>query len=126
MTLKPSDEQQLGEAIAAAKGPVRVVGNGTRGVLCDGDVLSTAAVSGISLYDPGALTIVAAAGTPLSEVEAALKAEGQRLPFEPMDHRGLLGTSGEPTIGGVVATNISGPRRKIGRASCRERGSSPG
>ncbi len=119
MSMQPSDEQQLSEAIAAAKGPLRIVGNGTRGVLCDGDVLSTAAMSGISLYDPGALTIVAASGTPLAEIEAALATEGQRLPFEPMDHRGLLGTSGEPTIGGVVAANISGPRR-IQAGACRD------
>ena len=119
MILKPSDEQQLSEAIAKAKGPLRIVGNGTRGALCDGDVLSTAAMSGISLYDPGALTIVAAAGTPLADIEAALKAQGQRLPFEPMDHRGLLGTSGDPTIGGVVAANISGPRR-VQAGACRD------
>ncbi len=119
MTLKPSDEKQLSEAIAAAKGPLRIVGNGTRDVLCDGDMLSTAAMSGISLYDPGALTIVAAAGTPLAEIEAALKAQGQRLPFEPMDHRGLLGTTGAPTIGGVVAANISGPRR-VQAGACRD------
>ena len=66
MSLRPSDEKQLSEAIAAAKGPLRIVGNGTRGVMCDGDVLSTAAMSGITLYEPGALTIVAAAGTPLA------------------------------------------------------------
>ncbi|MCF6316659.1 MAG: FAD-binding protein [Marinosulfonomonas sp.] len=117
--MQPSDEQQLSEAIAAAKGPLRIVGGGTRGVLCDGDVLSTAAISGISLYDPGALTIVAAAGTPLADIEAALAAEGQRLPFEPMDHRGLLDTSGDLTIGGVVAANISGPRR-IQAGACRD------
>jgi len=76
-------------------------------------------LSGISLYEPGALTIVAQAGTPLAEVEAALAAENQRLPFEPMDHRGLLGTAGEPTIGGIVAANIAGPRR-IQAGSCRD------
>ena len=47
---------------------------------------------GSSSYEPGALTIVARAGTPVAEVEAALAAEGQRLPFEPMDHRALMGT----------------------------------
>jgi len=119
MSLKPRDEKQLSEAIAAAKGPLRIVGNGTRGVMCEGDVLTTAAMSGISLYEPGALTVVAAAGTPLAEIEAALAAEGQRLPFEPMDHRGLLGTKGEPTIGGVVAANISGPRR-VQAGACRD------
>jgi len=119
MSLLPSDEKQLSEAIAVAKGPLRIVGNGTRGVTCDGDVLSTAAMSGITLYEPGALTVVAAAGTPLADIEAALASEGQRLPFEPMDHRGLLGTTGAPTIGGIVAANISGPRR-VQAGACRD------
>ena len=65
----------------------------------------------MELYEPGALTLVVKAGTPVAEVEALLAAENQRLAFEPMDHRGLLGTDGEPTIGGVIAANVSGPRR---------------
>ncbi|MBB5515188.1 glycolate oxidase FAD binding subunit [Rubricella aquisinus] len=126
MTLQPRSESDLSEAVAsayAAKTPLEIVGGGTRrtlgGPVQAADTLSTAGLSGITLYEPGALTIVAQAGTPLAEVEAALKAENQRLPFEPMDHRALLGTEGEPTIGGVVAANVSGPRRfQVG--ACRD------
>ena len=119
--LSPSTETELSEMVAGAKGPLRVVGGGTRpvGRPMAGEVLSVAGLSGIELYEPGALTIVAKAGTPLAEVEAALAAEGQRLPFEPMDHRALLGTQGTPTIGGVVAANVSGPRR-IQAGACRD------
>ena len=119
--LSPVDERELSEAVAGAEGPLRIVGGGTRpvGRPVSGEVLSTRGLSGIELYEPGALTIVTRAGTPLAEVEAALAAENQRLPFEPMDMRGLLGTGGEPTIGGVVATNASGPRR-IQAGACRD------
>ena len=107
-----STEAEVAEAIRGANGPLRITGGGTRGMAPDaGDALSVAGLTGIPLYEPGALTLVAKAGTPVAEVEAALAAEGQRLAFEPMDHRGLLDTTGTPTIGGVVAANVSGPRR---------------
>ncbi len=111
--MQPETEIELAEAVRAAKGPLRIVGGGTRpvGRPIVGEVLSTAGLTGISLYEPGALTMVVQAGTPLAEVETALAAEHQRLPFEPMDHRPLLGTTGTPTIGAVAACNISGPRR---------------
>ena len=80
-------------------------------------MLSASAMSGITLYEPGALTLVSRAGTPVAEIDAALAAEGQRLAFEPADYRRLLGTDGTPTIGGVIAANVSGPRRIQGGAA---------
>ncbi len=115
----PKSESELAGIIADAEAPLRIQGGGTRpfGRPVNGTRLSTSGLSGISLYEPGALTMVAGAGTPLAEIETALDAEGQRLAFEPMDHRGLLGSSGTPTIGGVIAANISGPRRiQVGAA----------
>jgi len=111
--LRPETEADLAETVSAATGPLCIQGGGTRpiGVPVEGTPLSTSRMTGITLYEPGALTMVARAGTPLAEIEAALAAEGQRLAFEPMDHRGLLGTQGTPTIGGVFAANVSGPRR---------------
>jgi glycolate oxidase FAD binding subunit len=114
-------ENDLVEALRDAAGPLRVRGGGTRdiGAPVAGDVLDVSDLSGVTLYEPGALTLVVRAGTPLAEVETLLATEGQRLAFEPMDHRGLLGTTGTPTIGGVVAANVSGPRR-VQAGACRD------
>lgn len=119
--LTPCDEQELAGLVADTTRPFRIVGGGTRpvGAQVDATTLSSVNLCGISLYEPGALTLVVRAGTPMAEVEAALEAEGQRLAFEPMDHRGLLGSTGTPTIGGVVAANVSGPRR-IQVGACRD------
>lgn len=117
--MRPESEAELAEVIAGLTHPVRITGGGTRGVTGPETMLETSGLNGITLYEPGALTLVARAGTPVAVIEAALEAEGQQLAFEPMDHRGLLGNSGEPTIGGVVAANISGPRR-IQAGACRD------
>jgi len=106
-----TSEAELAEAIRGAETPLSLRGGDTRGMAGPGAALSLAGLRGITLYEPGALTLVAQAGTPVSEIEAALAAEGQRLAFEPMDHRALMGRSGTPTIGGVFAANVSGPRR---------------
>lgn len=120
--IAPADEAELAEAVrdaAAARRPLAIRGGGTRAPAAAGETLSTARLSGITLYEPGALTLVARAGTPLAEVEAALAAEGQRLPFEPWDARPLTGANGVPTVGGMAATNASGPRR-IQAGACRD------
>lgn len=115
--MKIETETQLAEAIRATDTPVQIIGGGTRPV---GQVAGTplqVAISGIRLYEPGALTLVAGAGTPLAEIEAAVAAEGQRLPFEPARWTAL--GQGEGTIGGVVAANVSGPRR-VQAGACRD------
>lgn len=110
--MRIESETDLAEAVKGANGPLRIKGGGTRdvGAPVVGEVLEVGII-GVTLYEPGALTLVVGAGTPLAEIETLLEAEGQRLAFEPMDHRVLLGTSGVPTIGGAVAANVSGPRR---------------
>jgi glycolate oxidase FAD binding subunit len=79
--------------------------------------ISSAALSGITLYEPAELVISARSGTPVLEVMRVLAAKGQELPFEPMDYRSILGTRGDPTIGAVAAMNISGPRRIMAGAA---------
>ena len=88
--------------------PVHVQGNNTRsfyGHAVDGDAVSTRNHTGIIDYTPAELVISVRAGTPLHEVERVLAAEGQCLPFEPP----AFGATA--TIGGTVATGLSGPAR---------------
>lgn len=115
--MTPQSEAELADCIATAKGPLNIQGGGTRGFTSAGETLTTRGLSGVELYEPGSLTLVAKAGTPVVELESLLAREGQRMAFEPMDCRGLLGMSGEPTIGGAFAANSSGPRRIQGGAA---------
>lgn len=116
--MRPKTETELAEAIAGTRTPLLLRGGGTRTLgHAVGEVLETGGLAGVELYEPGALTLVVRAGTPLAEVERVLAAERQRLAFEPPDLRGLLGREGVSTIGGVLAANASGPRRvQVGAA----------
>jgi glycolate oxidase FAD binding subunit len=118
-TIFPQDETALSAAILDAAGPLQILGGGTRSIgrILEGQKLSTAQLKGIVLYEPAALTLVAKTGTSIANIETELAAENQKLAFEPMDHRTLLGTQGTPTLGGVMAANVSGPRRiQVGAA----------
>lgn len=93
---------------AAAGTPLRIRGGGTKdfyGESADGDVLDTRDYGGIVDYEPTELVITARAGTPLAAVERAMRDAGQMLAFEPPSF-------GEgATLGGVIASGLSGPRR---------------
>ncbi len=116
--LTPASEVEAAELVseARAKGDkLDIAGGGTRAGLgrpaAANVKLATAQMSGIVFYEPAEMVVCAQAGMAVEAVEAVIGQRGQMLPFEPMDHRDLYGTSGEPTIGGLVAGNISGPRR---------------
>ena len=95
-------------AASAAGTPLRLRGGGSKdwyGQSIAGELLDTRPYSGIVDYEPTELVITARCGTPLAEIEAALAAQRQMLAFEP-PHFGP-----GATIGGVVASALSGPRR---------------
>ncbi|KAA0971869.1 glycolate oxidase subunit GlcE [Aureimonas fodinaquatilis] len=103
------------DAVAQAT-PLAIEGTGTKHFLGKpvqaAATLSTAGLSGVTLYEPEELVLSARAGTPMAEIEAVLKARGQRLEFEPLDYGPLLGQpAGQGTLGGVMSCNLSGPRR---------------
>jgi glycolate oxidase FAD binding subunit len=106
------DEADIAAAVRDAD-RLTIIGGGTRGPICDGTPLNTAGLTGVTLFEPAAMTLVARSGTTLAEIDAVLAAEGQRLAFEPPDMRAVLGREGQSTIGGVIAANAAGPRRLL-------------
>jgi glycolate oxidase FAD binding subunit len=121
----PTSLDELRDAVAtalAAEEPVELIAGGTkRGLgrpLQTPHVLDLNRLSGIRDYAPSELVLTAGAATPLTAIDRALNGAGQMLAFEPPDWRGLLGqVHGSQTLGGIVACNLSGPRRiKAGAA----------
>ena len=114
----PAHEGGIVEAILAARAanePLLIQGRGTKaGMLRPVQAargLSTRNLTMVSLYSPQELIISAGAGITIPDLEAKLAEGGQGIIAEPPDLSALLGTEGAQTLGGVVATNLSGPRR---------------
>jgi glycolate oxidase FAD binding subunit len=115
----PADIKELREAVGAAlaaEEPVEIIAGGSkRGLgrpLQTVHTLDLSRLSGIRDYAPNELVLTAGAATPIAEIERVLAEHTQILAFEPPDWRGLLGTEHTlPTLGGVLACNLSGPRR---------------
>lgn len=103
--------EQFGQTIRAAaqqKRPLRICGSGSKafyGRPVSGDSLDITPYRGIVSYEPTELVLTARAGTPLEELESELAANRQMLAFEPPHF-----ASGA-TLGGCVASGLSGPRR---------------
>ncbi|PTW62360.1 glycolate oxidase FAD binding subunit [Breoghania corrubedonensis] len=116
---RPLDADGVREVVAwaAAEGqPLEVIGTGSKRALGRpvqaAHVLDLSAISGVEAYEPAELVITAKAATPLAEVEALLAGADQEFAFEPMDYGPLLGLEpGRGTLGGMLATNLSGPKR---------------
>ena len=121
---RPNSANELKEIVAGAladEAPLCVLGAGSKesfGRPLDLPCLRVDGLSGISSYEPEELVMTVAAGTPMAEIEARLADNRQQLAFEPADYGALLGgRPGGGTIGGVLACNLSGPRRlKAGAA----------
>ena len=99
--------QQVNQALYSAT-PLRIQGADSKAFLgrpMTGEVLDTRSHRGIVSYDPTELVITARCGTPLSELAAALDAAQQMLPCEPPSF------GSHATVGGMVASGLSGPRR---------------
>ena len=114
----PADEAGIAATVRSARlarEPLLVLGAGTKiGMLRPVQAarsVSTRNLVGVTLYAPKELIISARAGTPITAIEAALAEQGQHLIAEPPDLSALLGSGTAQTLGGVIATNLSGPRR---------------
>ena len=134
--------EQVKQAISR-RTPICIVGGGSKsffGRACNGEALDVSGHRGIVAYEPTELVITARAGTPLAEIEAALAANNQMLPFEPphfspptraAERESYVHTDNphslspalsrsrergqnSATLGGMVAAGLSGPRRPWG------------
>jgi len=123
--LKPRCAKDVEDAVkwaAAETQPLEIMGQGSKRALGRpvqaAHVLDLSDLSGIESYEPAELVLTVKAGTPIAEVEKLVDDNGQELSFEPVDYGPLFGEApGRGTIGGVLAANLSGPRRiKAGAA----------
>ncbi len=109
----PADlSPQIIAAITAARSarqPLYISAGGSKRHLigrdCEAQELDVSGHTGIVEYHPGELVITARAGTPLAQLTDILHEQGQMLSFDPP----LL--DGKATLGGTLASNLSGPAR---------------
>ncbi len=115
--LQPYDAEAVGKllALAVREGKrVCVRGGGTKShpPAADAAVLSTLGLKKILSLDPENMTVRVEAGVSWSRLEQAVAGVGQRVALRPPHAR-------DATVGGVIATNSSGPHR-LRHGTCRD------
>ena len=119
--LKPKTDAELAEAIASSRSSFVVQGTSTksgwgRSIVTD-QTLDLSGFTKIHSYEPEELILEAGAGTRRADIEKLLDQNNQQFAFEPPDFSTLYGTAHAGTLGGMLACNLSGPRRiKAGAA----------
>lgn len=111
--IRPQTPEQLAASLcsaASSKHAIRLGGNFSKDRLGGAPqpaqvTISTSALNRLLKYDPRDLTVSVQAGMPFSELERTLAERKQMLPLDP--------GWPESTVGGVVAANLSGPRRRL-------------
>jgi glycolate oxidase FAD binding subunit len=112
--LQPESPEQLAALLREAACAHRTIllggnfsKNGLGGSPAPADVtISTSSMNRLLQYEPRDLTISVQAGMPFSELVRTLSEQNQMLPLDPSWSR-------ESTVGGVLAANLSGPRRRL-------------
>jgi glycolate oxidase FAD binding subunit len=99
----------------AARETIAITGNASKAAMLRpvhaARAMSLAGLAGVTLHAPKELIVSARAGTTMAELAATVASAGQHIIAEPPDFGALLGSNAPATIGGVVAANLSGPRR---------------
>jgi glycolate oxidase FAD binding subunit len=124
MTIVPGSPEELAQCLADANSRgqrIALLGNSTKarmgGPIAPYDVaISTSGLNKILEYEPRDLTISVGAGVTYSELSRVLAEHGQMIPLDPpfSDREAERAAFSErATMGGVVAANTSGPRRRL-------------
>ncbi|MGH9654600.1 MAG: FAD-binding oxidoreductase [Bryobacteraceae bacterium] len=109
----PESAEELAAALrecSAKRRSIELLGNGTKrlmgGPVGEAEVaISTAGMRRIVEYEPGDLTVSVEAGMPFGELQRQLREQGQTIALDPPFAEGA-------TVGGIVASNTSGPMRR--------------
>jgi len=114
MVHTPETPEDLAEEISRAARHLRTIclqGNGSKRLMagpvaCADETVATTALRRVLEYEPRDLTISVEAGLPWHEFAALLRQNRQMVPLDPP-------FAAQATVGGVIAANSSGPRRRL-------------